>query len=169
MKRSSIAALALSASALVGMAIHESYRGEAYHATADEKARGISTIGFGTTKGVKPGEKTTPERALMRLLADANEFERGMRKCIHVPLHQYEWDAYVSLTYNIGLGKSGVSDGFCEVRRGGPSMLVRKLNAQDYTGACREILRWNKQSGRVLNGLVKRREDEYRMCMGEVK
>ena len=155
MKRSSIAALALSASALVGMAIHESYRGEAYHATADEKARGISTIGFGTTKGVKPGEKTTPERALMRLLADANEFERAVKSCVTAPLYQHEYDAYLSLTYNIGSGA------FCK------STLVRKLNAQDYTGACREILRWNKQSGRVLNGLVKRREDEYRMCMGE--
>jgi lysozyme len=157
MKRSSIAALALSASALVGMAIHESYRGEAYHATADEKARGISTLGFGTTKGVKPGEKTTPERALMRLLADANEFERAVKGCVTAPLYQHEYDAYLSLTYNIGATK------FCG------STLVRKLNAQDYTGACREILRWNKQSGRVLNGLVKRREDEYKQCMGNGK
>lgn len=155
MKRSSIAALALSASALVGMAIHESYRGVAYHATADEKARGISTLGFGSTKGVKHGDKTTPERALVRLLADANEFERALKKCVTVPLHQYEYDSYLSLAFNIGAGA------FCK------STLVRKLNAQDYAGACREILRWNKQSGRVLNGLVKRREDEYRMCMGE--
>jgi lysozyme len=77
-----------------------------------------------------------------------------MRRCITVPLHQYEWDAYVSLTYNIGSGA------FCR------STLVRKLNAQDYTGACKEILRWNKAGGRVLNGLTKRRPADYNTCMG---
>jgi lysozyme len=155
MKRNSIAALSLSAAALIGIAGWESYRGEAYYATEDEKARGISTIGFGTTKDVKPGDKTTPVRALQQLGKDADVYQQAMRRCITVPLHQYEWDAYVSLTYNIGSGA------FCK------STLVRKLNAQDYSGACWEILRWNKAGGRVLTGLVNRRKSEYNTCMGK--
>ena len=154
LKRSSVASLVLSAAALIGIAGWEFYSGEAYYATAHEKARGISTLGFGTTKDVKPGDKTTPVRALQQLGKDVNVFEQAMRRCITVPLHQYEWDAYVSLTYNIGSGA------FCK------STLVRKLNTQDYTGACKEILRWNKAGGRVLNGLTKRRQAEYNTCMG---
>jgi len=153
MKRNSIAALSLSAAALIGIAAHEGFSSIAYDDSVN-----VKTIGFGTTvidgKPVQKGDTITPVRALQQLGKDANIFEQAMRRCITVPLHQYEWDAYVSLTYNIGSGA------FCK------STLVRKLNAQDYTGACKEILRWNKAGGRVLNGLTKRRQAEYNTCMG---
>jgi lysozyme len=164
--RTAVAALGLSAAAFVGLLQHEGFRGEAYHATADEKARGIYTIGFGTTEGVKQGDKITVERALGRALTDSAKFEGAVKECVKVPLHQYEYDAYVSLAYNIGKGKSGVADGFCYSKRGGYSTLVRKLNAGDYAGACAEISRWNKQSGKVLPGLTKRRADERAKCEG---
>lgn len=153
--RTPAAALVLAASTLVGLAVHEAYRGDAYYATADEKARGISTIGFGATEGVKPGDKTTPERALVRLLADAGKFEQAVKRCAPVPMFQHEFNAYVSLAYNIGEGA------FCG------STLVRKLKAGDYEGACKEILRWDKQSGVTLRGLTIRRQAEYRECIGE--
>lgn len=153
--RLAISALSLSAAALVGMAVHEGYRDTAYHATADERERGISTIGFGTTGGVKPGDRITPERALVRLLADAEGFQQQLRGCIgDVPMFQHEWDAYVSWAYNVGAGAA------CK------STLVRKLQARDYTGACNELLKWDKQSGRVLPGLTKRRQEEHRKCLG---
>ena len=44
--------------------------------------------------------------------------------------------------------------------------LVRKLNAMDYAGACAQILRWDRQKGRVLRGLTNRRKAEYKMCVG---
>jgi lysozyme len=150
MKRTHIAALVLSASALVGIATHESYRGEAYIPVPGD----VPTLGFGTTEGVKMGDKTSPERALIRLLADANAYEKAVKSCVKVPLYQHEYDAYLSLTYNIGTGA------FCR------STLVKKANAGDYTGACNEILRWNKAGGKVLNGLVKRRQAEHDLCMG---
>jgi lysozyme len=100
------------------------------------------------------GDKITVERALIRLLADANKFESAVKRCAPVPMFSHEFDAYVSLTYNIGEGA------FCR------STLARKLNAGDYAGACREILRWDKQKGKVLAGLTKRRQEEYKMCMG---
>jgi lysozyme len=154
--RIALASLSISGAALVGMAVHEGYRGEAYHATEDERARGISTIGFGTTEGVRPGDRTTPERALVRLLEDATRFERHLKECIgDVPMFPHEWDAIVSWAYNVGPGAA------CG------STLVRKLKAGDYAGACRELLRWDKQSGRTLPGLTKRRQDEFRRCVGE--
>lgn len=100
------------------------------------------------------GDATTPERALVRLLGDANKFETAVRRCAPVPMHQYEFDAYVSLTYNIGAGA------FCS------STLVRKLKAGDYAGACNEILKWDKFKGQPLPGLTKRRQEENRKCLG---
>ena len=149
--RLGIGALAVSATALVSIALHEGYRGEAY-----KDAVGVPTVGYGETKGVTMKSKTTPDRALVQLLSSANRHADDIRQCISVPLYQHEFDAYVSLAYNIG------AKNFCH------STLVRKLNAQDYAGACSEIRRWNKAGGKVLSGLKKRREQEYRMCMGGV-
>ncbi len=148
--RLGIASLVVSAAALVGIATHEGYRGEAYR-----DAVGIPTIGFGETAGVKMGDKTTPVRSLVQLLDSTNRHADAIRNCIVVPLYQYEFDAYVSLSYNIGPGA------FCQ------STLVKKLNAGDYAGACEEIKRWNRAGGKVLPGLTKRREQEYRLCKGE--
>lgn len=150
MSRIHVAALSLSAAALVGIAVHEGYRDTAYLPTPQD----VPTIGFGTTGGVKPGDKITPERALIRLLSDAGKFEQAVKRCANVPMYQHEFDAYLSLTYNIGSGA------FCS------STLVRKLKAGDYAGACKEILRWDKQAGKVLPGLTKRRQQEYAQCIG---
>lgn len=149
--RVQIAALALSASTLVGIAIQEGYRPAAYTPVAGD----VPTIGFGTTEGVKPGDTITVERALVRLLADASRFEQAVKRCAPVPMHQYEFSAYVSLTYNIG------ETAFCK------STLAKKLNAGDYEGACREILRWDRFQGKPLAGLTKRRQAEFKQCMGE--
>jgi lysozyme len=57
-----IGALTLSASALVGIAVHEGYRGEAYRPVPGD----VPTIGFGTTDGVKPGDRGRLRRGLRR-------------------------------------------------------------------------------------------------------
>ena len=149
--RTSILALCVSATCLVGIAGYESYKSEAYIPVKGD----VPTIGYGETSGVKLGQRTTPERALAQLLVSTNKHAEGIKKCINVPLTQYEFDAYVSLAYNIGVGA------FCR------STLVKKLNSGDYTGACTAIKSWNKKDGVVLRGLVARRQKEYRMCMGE--
>ena len=148
--RIAVGVLAVSATCLVGIATHEGYRSEAY-----KDAVGIPTLGFGETAGVKMGDKTTPERAFVQLLESTEKHADAIRQCIHVPLYQHEFDAYVSLAYNIGTGA------FCR------STLVKKLNAKDYAGACEEIRRWNKAGGKVLPGLTRRRQKEYRLCKGE--
>lgn len=150
-KRSAIAGIVLSASALVGIALHEGYSDTAVIPVPGD----VPTIGFGTTGGVKPGDHITPPVALARALTDVQKFEGAIKRCVIVPLHQYEYDAYVSLSYNIGSGA------FCG------STLVKKLNQQDYTGACGQILVWDKFKGKPLRGLTIRRQAEYKLCMGE--
>jgi lysozyme len=146
-----IGALTLSASALVGIAVHEGYRGEAYIPVKGD----VPTIGFGTTAGVKPGDRIEPVQALVRKLQDVQKFEGALKQCVRVPLHQHEYDAFLSLAYNIGPTK------FCS------STLVRKLNAGDYAEACAEILRFNRFRGEVLRGLTLRRQAENRQCLGQ--
>lgn len=151
MNRTLVASLTLSASALVGLAVHEGYRGEAYIPVKGDRP----TLGFGDAQGVKPGDKTDPVRALIRLNQQANVFQQQMRQCIgDVPMYQHEWDSIISWSFNVG------SKAACG------STLVRKLQAFDYAGACKELLRWNRFQGSVLPGLTKRRQDEYRQCMG---
>jgi lysozyme len=150
LQRKHIAALALSASAFVGLAVHEGYSDRAYTPVPGD----VPTIGFGTTGGVKMGDTITAPQALMRALQDVQKFEGALKKCVKVPLHQYEYDAYTSLTYNIG------ENAFCG------STLVRKLNAQQYAEACEEIKRWDKFKGQPLRGLTIRRNKEYQQCIG---
>jgi lysozyme len=153
MNRTLVASLTLSASALVGLAVHEGYRGEAYYATEHEREQKISTIGWGDTQGVNPGDKTTPDKALVRLLASAAVFQQQIKTCFDsdVEMTQNAWDSLVSLAFNIG------ATAFCK------STLVKKANAgQEF---CSEILRWTKQNGKDLPGLVKRRQAEYKTCI----
>lgn len=147
--RLKLAALTLSASALVGIAGWEGYSGNAYQDIVN-----VWTIGFGTTKGVKSTDKIDPVKALQRKLDDVKQFEGALKQCVKVPLHQHEYDAYLSLAYNIG------PTAFCN------STLVRRLNEEKYDLACREILRWDKAGGKVVRGLTLRREAEYRQCTG---
>lgn len=149
--RIAVAALSLSASAFVGLAVHEGYRDTAYVPVKGD----VPTIGFGDTHGVKMGDKTDPIRALVKLGQHAENFQRDLRQCIgDVPMHQHEWDAIVSWAYNVGTPAA------CS------STLVRKLKTFDYQGACDELLRWDRFNGAPLPGLTKRRQAEHRQCMG---
>ena len=158
-KRASVAALVLSAAGFVTILAHESYTSTAVIPVPGD----VPTIGFGTTEGVKIGDKITPPKAAARALADVQKFEGALRQCVKVPLAQHEYDAYISLSYNIG------STAFCGSR------LVRKLNSGDYAGACAEILKWTffqgkncaaPENAKLCGGLATRRQDEYKECMG---
>jgi lysozyme len=156
--RQIIAALALSATALIGIAVHESYTDNAVIPIKGD----VPTKGFGTTTNpdgspVRMGDKTTPVRALIDLQRDLTVFEAAVKRCASVPMFQYEYDAWVSFTYNVG------SNAFCK------STAAKKLNAGDYTGACNEMLRWNQVQGRVVRGLTNRRAAEREMCLKGVK
>lgn len=151
--RVAVGSLGFSLAGFVSLVAWEGYKDTAYVPVPGD----VPTIGFGTTEGVKMGDRITPPQAVARAARDVSKFEGAVKQCVKVPLAQHEYDAYTSLAYNIGSGA------FCS------STLVRKLNAYDYEGACKEILRWNRFQGQVLQGLVNRRQHEYEMCKGEDK
>jgi len=151
MNRSQLASLTLSASALVWLAMSEGFTDRAIQPLPGDKW----TYGFGTTDGVKPGDTISPPKALERKLRDVQAFEGALKQCVTVPLAQGEYDAYVSLAYNIG------GTAFCS------STLVRLLNAGDYAGACKQILRWDRFKGHPVRGLTLRRQREYETCISE--
>jgi lysozyme len=146
--RTAVAALVVSAATLIGIAANEGYVGSTY-----KDAVGVPTIGFGETKNVKMGQTTTPVRALITLEQSIDDHVKGMSACIKVPISQGEFDAYTSFTYNVGV------HAFCT------SALAAKLNSGDYAGACKELLKWDHAGGKVLPGLTRRRQEEYKKCL----
>jgi GH24 family phage-related lysozyme (muramidase) len=114
---------------------------------------GSLTIGYGNS--IKPGEYTsiTKEQAEVLLRKTVSSFESAVKKMVTVPLSQNQYDALVSLAYNIGAGA---------LRK---STLIKKLNTGDYKGAADEFLRFVKANGKTLEGLVKRRERERNLFL----
>uniref|UniRef100_UPI001F1926C5 lysozyme n=1 Tax=Escherichia coli TaxID=562 RepID=UPI001F1926C5 len=93
------------------------------------------TIGYGTTKGVKPGMIITAEQAEKMLRDDVAKFESGVSSLVTSPTTQGQFDAMVSLAYNIGLGNFG------------KSTLLKKHNARCYTCAADQFRVWNRANG----------------------
>lgn len=149
-KRLAVAGLSLSAVGLLTIAKWEGFSDKAYIPVAGD----VPTIGFGSTEGVKIGDTITPQKALERLLRDVGVAESAIGRCVKVPLSQSEYNAFTTFAFNVG------AEAFCS------STLVKKLNAGDYAGACQELRRWVYVDGRRVQGLVNRREAEYRLCMG---
>lgn len=149
-RRLVVGALSLSAAGLVGIANFEGFSEKAYIPVAGD----VPTIGFGSTEGVKMGDTITVPKAIERLYRDTEKAESAIGRCVTVPLAQCEYDAFTSFAFNVG------TEAFCS------STLVKKLNQGDYAGACAELKRWVYVDGRRVQGLVNRREAEYRLCMG---
>ena len=76
--------------------------------------------------------------------------------------------ALVLLAMNIGPGRAGVKSGLVELKSGGPSTLLRRLNENDRAGAADEWLKWVYAGGQQLAGLVKRRAEERALFLTPV-
>ena len=114
---------------------------------------GVWTIGFGTTiypNGikVKRGDTYTTEQAKAYMTHDLKKFESAVNSVVTMSINQNQFDALVSLAYNIG------TNAFKN------STLVKKLNAGDIRGAAAQFNVWNKGGGKVMQGLVNRRAKE---------
>ena len=106
------------------------------------------TIGWGHTKGVKRGDRISQAKADALFLEDIKQYERCVAKAVSAPINQNQFDALVSLCYNIG----------CSAFR--HSTLVRLLNQKNYTDAANQFNRWTIAGGRRIQGLVNRRKQE---------
>lgn len=121
---------------------HEGCRLDAYLCAA-----GVPTIGYGHTEGVKLGQKITQHQADVLFDFDVEHFEDGVT-AFPVLLTQGQFDALVSLAFNVGL------------ERVAQSTLLHKLRAGDVAGAASEFMKWRLAAGKVVPGLIKRRADE---------
>ncbi len=131
----------------------EQCRLQAYAATEDERRRGIWTIGFGRTAGITEHDRITQEEADKLFREDVAQFEAAVN-AIGVPLTQAMFDALVSLVYNVGPRA---------VRH--HSLVGGALRAGNYLGAKVGFGAWKYQAGKVLKGLVRRREEEQALFM----
>lgn len=114
---------------------------------------GVWTIGFGTTKypngiRVKKGDTCTLDQAKAYMQNDLKSFEQTVNNTVTVQLNQNQFDALVSLAYNIG------TNAFSK------STLVKKLNANDIRGAADQFDVWVNAGGKRMQGLVNRRARE---------
>jgi lysozyme len=121
---------------------------KAYPATKKEEEKGIWTIGWGHTKGVKEGDVCSQEQADIWLEGDVIWAEVSIRTLVTAELNQNQFDALVSFIFNVG------EPHFKE------STLLIKLNEGDYKTAANEFLKWEYQDGQIVRGLVTRREAE---------
>lgn len=118
--------------------------------TAYQDSVGVWTIGVGHTgPDVHAGLTITQARADELLRADLSRFEAAVDKAVAYPqLTQGQFDALVSLCFNIGAGNFA------------SSTLVKKLNAGDAAGCASEFPRWCKAGGNFNEVLAKRRGRE---------
>lgn len=124
-----IAALSLSASGLVSLALKESYTGTAVIPIPGDRP----TVGFGSTfdeqgRPVKMGDTITPPKALARTLIHIQKDETQLKRCVTGPLSQPEYDILVDFAYWRGAGGACRSD------------VVKQINAGRYADACAAYL-----------------------------
>lgn len=118
-------------------------------------AANVLTIGYGSTKGVTEDMEITQEEAESLLQEEMHEYEGYINDMVKVPLEQHQFDAMVSWVFNLGSGNLS------------SSTLLKKLNNSEYDEVPAQIRRWNKAGGKVLDGLIRRREAEAKMFMNE--
>lgn len=111
---------------------------------------GVWTIGYGHTAGVKKGQTISQNQADAYLASDLKKYEEYVNKT-DLKLNQNQFDALVSFTYNCGVGNL--------------KTLIRNRNLEEIGEA---ILLYNKSNGKVLNGLVRRRQAEHDLFVQDV-
>lgn len=131
----------------------EGFKAQAYRDTG-----GVLTIGYGHV--VKPSEKhlytavITRDEAAALLRKDTKIAEQAVNDNVRVPLSQNQFDALVSFVFNVG------------ERQFRQSTLLKKLNDGHCCAVPDEMRKWTRDNGRVVMGLVKRREAEIALYTG---
>lgn len=125
---------------------HEGLRLDAYLCPA-----GVPTIGYGHTHGVKMGDRITEEQAEKFLIGDLAVAESEVNR-YGLNINQNQFDALVSFVYNVGAGNF----------RSSTLLKMVKANPND-PDIAKQFSRWVYGGGKVLPGLVRRRNDEAKL------
>lgn len=131
--------------------LFEGFRSKPYLCPA-----GIPTIGYGSTyyaDGRKVAMSDPPvdeptARALLRHELETTYAPGVARLCPGLLSDERKFNAVVDFCYNLGVGRLQTST------------LRRKINTQDWEGAKEQLMLWTRGGGKVLPGLVKRRQAE---------
>lgn len=121
---------------------------------------GVPTIGYGSTvyqdgAHVKLSDNPISEgEAVIILYATLRQYENAVNRYVKVTINQNQFDALVDFAYNVGIGALQ------------SSTLLRKVNNGDFKGASLEFGKWVHAGGKVLKGLVLRREAERKLFDG---
>jgi lysozyme len=141
-----------------GLALIKKYEGlylEAYQCGAN-----VWTIGWGHTAGVKQGDRITKDEAESLLREDVRRFESGVKLQLKYlgldesELNENQFSALVSLCFNCGL-----------IPLNKDNTIGRSLVKRNYLAAADGFLLWRKAGGRVLKGLVRRRQEEKELFL----
>ena len=108
----------------------------------------VLTIGYGHTGGVKEDDTISQPEADELLENDIAKFEKYVSYNVVPELKQYQFDALVAWTFNLGVGNLR------------SSTMLKILNESDYDSVPSEMKRWNKAAGKTLDGLIRRRKAE---------
>ena len=109
---------------------------------------GVWTIGYGHTEGVAEGMEISQHQADIMFGSDLEKYANYINEYVTVSLNQNQFDALTSWVYNLGPGNLK------------SSTMLKVLNEGSYDDVPFQIKRWNKAGGKVLKGLVRRREAE---------
>ena len=121
----------------------EGCRLKAYQDSVD-----VWTIGYGHTEGVYEGMEISQHQADIMLGSDLVKYANYINEYVTVSLNPNQFDALTSWVYNLGPGNLK------------SSTMLKVLNEGNYDDVPFQIKRWNKAGGKVLKGLVRRREAE---------
>ena len=124
---------------------------EGCETTAYQDSVGVWTIGFGHTKGVEEGQTCSIEDAESMLADEMDEYEGYINNMVKVELQQHEFDALVAWVYNLGPTNLG------------ESTMLKVLNEGQFDRVPDEMNRWTRAGGKILEGLVRRRQAESLM------
>lgn len=118
-------------------------------------AAGVWTLGYGSTHGVQKGDVWSQEKAEIMLIDELEEYGNHVSDLVTVPLHQCQFDALTSWTFN--LGPTNLNE----------STMLKVLNQGSYEEVPYQLKRWNKVNGQVNDGLIRRREAEALLFEGK--
>ena len=123
--------------------------------TAYKCPAGVWTIGYGHTgavdgKAICEGMKITESKATELLKQDMRKFENAVSNCSALTFkpNENQFSALVSFTFNCGAGN-----------------LKKLVQGRSVAAVAANMLLYNKANGKVLNGLIRRRQAERELFL----